>query len=53
MEFDSCPGQVQEFLLELIRRRAFSYNSVKDKTLMNYLCTQKFDSDYINRSVKY
>lgn len=42
------PPNVQKFLLEMIKRNVISMESLSDKTLINYLCTQKYDDDYID-----
>lgn len=39
--------EIQTYLQELRKSGAFSSNSNMDKTYINYIKTQKIDSDYI------
>ncbi|WP_170138250.1 hypothetical protein [Anaerobacterium chartisolvens] len=47
MELNDYPVIVREILCELIKRKAVTELSIGDKMLINYLCTQKLDRDYI------
>lgn len=49
VDIDTCPKQVQDYLSELLKRHAVNERNLRDKTLLNYLCTQKFDKDFMYR----
>lgn len=48
MDLSSYPTNVQEFLSEFIKRGLIDPNGIPDKTLINFLSTQKYDADYID-----
>ncbi|MCX7745883.1 MAG: hypothetical protein N2645_03185 [Clostridia bacterium] len=47
MDMKNYPEDLQKFILELKKRNTFNDDNLKDKTLMNYLHSQKFDEDYL------
>ncbi|MCX7921709.1 MAG: hypothetical protein N3B21_06810 [Clostridia bacterium] len=51
MDLSSYPSDVQEYINELIKRRAIGPESLKDKTLMNHLASQRFDRDYLDSMI--
>jgi len=51
MNIKEYPNNVQKTVQELVKRNTISRDAHEDKTLMNYLCTQKFDEDYIKSMI--
>lgn len=52
MEISDYPPEVQKFLYELLKHRVISRDALSDKTLINYLYSQRFDEDYIDSMKK-
>ncbi len=52
MDLENYPAIVRDILHELIKRKAVSELSIRDKMLINYLCTERFDRDYISPANK-
>lgn len=51
MDLYQCPTDTKEILLELIKRKTVSELCLEDKMFIHYLCTQKFDTDYLSKHV--
>lgn len=47
MDMNEYPLNVQQYIVELIKRNVIKNDGILDKTLINYLTSQKYDEDYI------
>ena len=47
MAEEKYPPEVEKFISELLKRNVISKESLLDKTLINYLYSQRYDVDFI------
>ena len=47
MNREKYPPEVEKFISELLKRNVISRESLSDKTLINFLYSQKYDTDFI------
>lgn len=52
MDLSAFSPEVQRIILELLERNVITTASLTDKTLLNYLESQKLDVDYISSMMK-
>jgi hypothetical protein len=48
MKYDSYPESVRKYVVGLSKYGVIDTDDATDRMLMNYLCTQTYDEDYLD-----
>ncbi len=47
MNLAALSPEIQEYVALLLKRKVITSDSLEDKMLLNYLCSQKIDRDFL------